>query len=278
MNTGKMSLARAFTTRRNKNENTPAPYIGRAASTRSPDSKPIMRSQISLPVALISTTNMLSYEAPDIAGTTRIIADRYVSSSHSVTSSSSSVSGDDSDASSTSAHSRGTITDASSVDESYSPTSPEPNHLSCYFKPNVPTTTNVRSSTNSTISSTASNSPVIPQRALSHSKQAHVQMSRVRSVRRSNGNTRDSLDMFASEVKPEPTSSHPFGKELEQLNEVAEEFGTAVRDAEADADRAIMQAKGLVQICAADYMQEIASYYTNTFAEDAMSYQQVAWI
>jgi len=232
-----------------------------------------MRSQISAPVALISTTNMLSYEAPDIFGTPRI-ANPNVSSSNSVTSRSSS--GEESDASSASVRSRDTLTDASSVDDSYSPMSPEPNHLSCYFKPST-TTTDSRTSTASSNPSTF-DSPSIPQRAPSHSKKAHVQLSRQRSVMRSNENSRDSFDMFAQDNTIEAPVSHPFGKELEQLNEVAEEFGSVVRDAEADADRAVMQAKGLLQICANDYMQEIAGFYTNVFAEDAMTFQQVAWI
>lgn len=278
-----MGLARAFTTRRQRSESTQGqvPYIGRAASQRSPDSKPIKRSQISLPVALISTTNMLSYEAPDIAGTQRLVNDRNVSSSSSVTSGSDS--GHDSDGgSSVGGRSRDTMTDASSVDESYSPISPEPNHLSCYFKPTVPT--DAPSRTNSSLHSARPSldySPTIPQRALSHSKKAHVDLSRKRSI----------IQRVAAQAQPQPqpqpqdlgissaSSSHPFGQELAQLNEVQEEFGNTVRDAEAEADRAVMQSRDLVRFCAADYMSELVGLYTTTFAEDAaFASAPVGWI
>lgn len=79
---------------------------------------------------------------------------------------------------------------------------------------------------------------------------------------------------------PAPTApaTHPFGKELEQLNEAAEEFGHAVRDAEEDADRAVMRNKGLAQFCAADYLSELSDLYSNPFQQDAAVYQPMVWI
>lgn len=279
-----MSLARAFTVRRNKNvESSPAPYIGRAASQRSPNAKPVTRNEISLPVALISTTNMLSYEAPNIAGTRRVPnTDRISSSSISFLSDASS--GDESDRSSTSAHSNETA--ATSVDGS-APNSPEQNHLSCYFKPSVKTSTAVstRSSQSTFASSRPSiDSPQLPQRAPSHTKKAHA-LSHKRSVQRMGAQpiherqiSRSSVDMFSNKENIAPASSHPFGKELEQLHEVAEEFGSAVRNAEADEDRDILLSRGLAQFCASDYMNEIESMYSTVFAEDAAVYQPMAWI
>jgi len=281
-----MSLVRAFTVRRNKNADAaaaPAPYIGRAASQRSPNSKPIARSQISLPVALISTTNMLSYEAPDIFSTATVApSERVVSSSGSSVSDASS--GDESDRSSTSAHSNETA--ATSVDGGSSPNSPEFNHLSCYFKPNVMTSTvSSRESQATTISSSRQSfdSPQIPQRAPSHSKHAHV-LSHKRSVQRIGGhsaereNSRTSLDTLSSVNQHVVPSSHPFGKELEQLSEAAEEFGSAVRDAEAEEDFNVMSSRGLGQFCAAAYMSEIAGLYSNAFQRDAALSQPMAWI
>lgn len=98
--------------------------IGRAASQRG--GRPVIRSQISPPLALVSTTNMLSFNAPDIAGTKPIQS----ATPSSATSSSS----DESDSSALSIHSRETDpTDLSSAD--VSPISAEPdNHLSHYFK------------------------------------------------------------------------------------------------------------------------------------------------
>jgi len=274
-----MSLARAFTVRRNKatsNANeTKNSFVGRAASQRSPNSKPIIRSQISLPVELISTTNMLSYEAPDIIGGHRVAISRAPPSS-----SASSVSDactDDSDRSSTSAHSNETA--ATSVDGS-APSSPDSNHLSCYFKPSVNTfTASDRNSQSTTASSRVSfDSPQIPQRAPSHSKKAHV-LSHKRSVQRMGSvhereTSRTSLDMFSV---PESVS-HPFGKELEQLNEVAEEFGSAVRDVEAEEDFAAIQSRNLGQFCAMDYMNEISTFYATAFEEDTAKYQPMCWI
>ncbi|PNS20888.1 hypothetical protein CAC42_2819 [Sphaceloma murrayae] len=290
-----MSLARALTTRRKEEPAAPPAYVGRAASQRAPNAKPIKRSEISLPVALISTTNMLSYEAPDIIDAPHVsdMGGRYFSSNQSVASSSPSVSGEDSDLSG-SIHSHDT--DATSVDMSSPDLSlGEANHLSEYFK-----SSSGQRSTGSTVSSRVSrstthshssrpsmdsNSPRVPSRAPSHSKTAHM-LSHKRSVQRmatipSEARTRDSFDMFSAHAvnssAPAPVS-HPFGNELAQLNEAAEEFGHAVRDAEADADLQIMRSKGLVQFCANDYMSEISSLYSSVFEEDMSTYQPMIWI
>lgn len=71
--------------------------------------------------------------------------------------------------------------------------------------------------------------------------------------------------------------SHPFGKELEQLNEVAEEFGGAVRDAEMEADLNTMAEKGLARFCATDYLQAIKPLYINRFANTHVQ-APMAWI
>jgi hypothetical protein len=52
-------------------------------------------------------------------------------------------------------------------------------------------------------------------------------------------------------------SHHPFGKELEQLDEVAEEFGGAVRDVEREGDVTTMREKRLARFCVQDYLSEI---------------------
>ncbi|TKX23328.1 hypothetical protein C1H76_4395 [Elsinoe australis] len=293
-----MSLARALTTRRKVEEPAASPsYIGRAASQRAPNARPIKRSEISLPVALISTTNMLSYEAPDIIDAPHVsnMGGRYFSSDNSVGSSSPSVSGEDSDLSG-SIHSHDT--DATSVDMS-SPDLSEPNHLSEYFKSSgthrsTKSTTSSRMSHSTTHSHSSrpsmdSNSPRVPSRAPTHSKNAHM-LSHKRSVQRmatipSETHTRDSFDMFNVNAmnKPAPPPvfapvNHPFGNELAQLNEAAEEFGHAVRNAEADADSQVMRSKGLVRFCANDYMDEISSLYLTVFEEDMPTYQPMVWI
>lgn len=257
-----MSLVRAFTTRGKK---TDAPAIsspmGRAASHR--NGRPVVRGQISGPVALVSTTNMLSYSAPDINGSN---GHRDFSAS-----SASSSSGDDTDASARSVHS----TDMSSVDES--PIECSPNHLSQYFKPAVDTNSPIHSPS---LSHTASfEAPILPQRAASHSKQAHETLSRKRSVQRLQSppsSTRVSSEFTPSlDATVEAPRDNPFGKELQQLDEIAEEYGQTVRSAEQDADIAYMRSRNLGAFAASDYLSEIHSLVVDLFEERR---QTALWI
>lgn len=250
-------------------------HIGRAASHR--NGRPVIRAQISSPVALVSTSNVLLNNAQHIAGTAPIEI-RTASGASSVASSS----GDDSDASTGSIHSRETVTDASSVDESPLRTDPEPNHLSCYFKPNVDTQTKSPSRSPSLSARASLDKPSIPQRVPSHSKKAHENLHRKRSVQRmlSPASTageafretgRNSHDMFSSHAASafvEAPKEGPFGRELAQLDEVAEEFGHVVRDAEAEADMKVINKYGLAQFGASDYLNEIQSLIYDTFMDE----------
>ena len=253
-----MSIVRAFTTRRSKPEHLENVHIGRAASQR--QGRPVHRTLISSPVVLLSSTNALSYDAPDIAGTAPIGGSRDFSTS----SSRSSQEGSDA---STFDISSNTV--ASSIENSPISPEPEPNHLSCYFK-----SAQERSQTRQSHSSF--DAPVIPQRVPSHSKKAHERIHRKRSVQRmmspvgtSRDLSRSSVEIFGAQSPPiaeEPKES-PFGQELAQLDEVAEEFGHAVRDAEATEDATIMRDLNLAQFCASDYMNEIRSLLDVTFGE-----------
>lgn len=78
--------------------------------------------------------------------------------------------------------------------------------------------------------------------------------------------------MFRGTIEEE---SHPFGKELEQLNEVVEEFGGVVRDAEFDADMMVIREKGLATFCAADYLNEIKPLFHTRFGA---TQAPMAWI
>jgi hypothetical protein len=80
--------------------------------------------------------------------------------------------------------------------------------------------------------------------------------------------------MFKATIDEE---SHPFGKELEQLNEVAEEFGGVVRDAEMEADMSAIREKGLATLCAADYLAEIKPLFSNRF-DHLYQPAPMAWI
>jgi hypothetical protein len=68
-------------------------------------------------------------------------------------------------------------------------------------------------------------------------------------------------------------ASHPFGKELEQVNEVAEDFG--VSDGVLDEEEQLLRRKGLKKFAAGDYMMEIEDLYGSVF-EDCLT--QTAWI
>ncbi|KAH0254836.1 hypothetical protein KCU91_g17785, partial [Aureobasidium melanogenum] len=274
-----MSLVRAFTTRRAARKNSD---LDRSASQR------VQRPKISGPIELISTTNTLAYEAPDIFGTNPIAHKAGILTTSSSSNSLSSI--EYSDSSSIGHRSGGTFTDASSFDES--PLSPEPNHLSCYFKPSIYDEPSQHSRDTSVNSFSRSEvAPVLPQRAPSHSKHAH-QLSHKRSISRELSHkrsisrnppsfpediitTRDSTDFSRASG---PVSPHPFGKELEQLSEVAEEFGTTVRDVEADADRVFMDAHGLDHFTADDYMMEIADMLNVIFEEETTPYEEAGWI
>lgn len=252
-----MSLARAFTIKREKEQQPANLHVGRAASTR--NGRPVKRSQISAPVALISSTNALSYDAPDLPTARRLHLRSVTGSSGTSTSSSSS---DESDAPSLSFDG----TDRDSIDDS--PATPEPNHLSCYFKPAVDTKTPHRSPVISSHSSF--DAPSIPQRVPSHSKKAHEFVHRKRSVQRlmsppASQVQRNSSDFFSNwsqpvEAPPQettPSSENPFGNELAQLDVVAEEMSHAVCDAAAQEDQHIMQTYGLALLGANDYTSEI---------------------
>ncbi|KAF1932124.1 uncharacterized protein M421DRAFT_284962 [Didymella exigua CBS 183.55] len=259
-----MSLARAMTKRMKRTVAPEDAMPSRSKSARNPTLH-IDRAQISLPVALLSSTNTLVYDAPDLATTS--ISGRSRASSHG---------------------SRDTQTDASSVESS--PTSPAPNHLSGYFP--SPTGKPLRKSASvhslsqvkENPSEPAEPVPALPQRAQSHSKRAHVQLAHARSMqhlsrgasissRGSLGSLREqrsSVDMF----RPATASAEPapFAAELAQLSAVAEEFSGVARSAEEEADLECMRARGLARFCAEEYVAEIEPLFRKLVAP------RMAWI
>ncbi|MCJ1272620.1 hypothetical protein MMC21_000406 [Puttea exsequens] len=254
-----MDLARAFTHRHRRQEsdlNNLHPH--RAASMRRAGT--IKRSAISSPLELLSTTNVLAYNAPDIgAATTTNI--NY---------------GSDSDSSGSHAYSnstRATTPDSSSINSAPSPV--EPNHLSTYFQ-------SAKSAKHGSKDSSDCDSPTIPQRAPSHSKKAHQASAR---LRRSASKTtlpptqihsplptNTCNDMFSN--KPEP--NHPFGAELTQVNELAEEIGA--RDVIIlDEEEQFLIENGLCKFGADDYMDEIHGLFGGTYNNPFSPYTAV-WI
>jgi hypothetical protein len=276
-----MSLARAVTKRMKRQEaSDSSPSTPTRSKTLKNPSIHIDRNKISMPVALISTTNMLSYNAPDIAS---LKNNTPPSPAHSAEDSDNSTA-----RSRSSSHaSRETLTDASSVGSSPTSPVPAPNHLSGFFASANKAPRRSASSGNlySPKPEAVEAVPAVPERALSHSKRAHERLAQKRSLQnikprgslqsnRSSREQRASIDMFSSTIQEEV---HPFGKELEQLNEVAEEFGGVVRDAEYEADMAVIHEKGLGQFCAADYLQEIMPLFSNRFGTPRLP-GPMAWI
>ncbi|ERF74521.1 hypothetical protein EPUS_03959 [Endocarpon pusillum Z07020] len=243
-----MALARALTKRAKRQHEASSPSEG---SFRFPAGT-IERSKISLPIELISTTNVNALSAPDIR------------SASSNSSNASFRSADDSDFSSickSFLSTPATSADNSSIESS--PITPEPRHGKGFFdavSPKRSATTAARGrASNGTQSST--DAPALPQRALTHSKKAHQEVARNRSLSRltppptimDNATmVRNSADMFSpAAVDP----NHPFGNELAQVNEVAEEFGGV--SALLQEEEQEMKMKGLLRFGADDYVNEI---------------------
>lgn len=241
-----MALARAFTKRTKRSLSHTATHTpSRDGNVRYPPGT-VNRGLISLPTELISTTNVNALNYPDI------------STLNSVSSSSSSVnSGSDSDFTTISRNfidSAATTPDTSSLEAS--PVS-EPNNTSSFFDP--PHRSKAVAAARPSSSNSNMDVPAIPKRALSHSKKAHQELARKRSISRMSpppstlpGPTvvRNSADIFG------PTDpSHPFVKELAQVNEVAEEFGMV--SASLIKEEQDLISRGLRKFGVEDYLEEI---------------------
>jgi hypothetical protein len=252
-----MSLARAFTTRRTKLSQVSPPMPQRSLTTKQFPAGTINRSQISSPIELISTTNMLSYNAPDI----------YPSSSSSQSS--------DDDLDSLPPLTSSPVTSPDNSSAGSAPGSPDSNKPPLYFG------SSGRQSTSS------EDAPAIPRRALSHTKKTHEILSRKRSLSRASQSSskhsvtsfaRDSIQMFSTTIVEDATPEpHPFGNELAQVTELAEEFGIQSNMAVIDEEEQELINLGLLKFDAADYMSEIESYFTAAFCDPA-PIRTVMWI
>ncbi|KAL2361174.1 hypothetical protein RJZ56_005941 [Blastomyces dermatitidis] len=317
------SLSRAFTKRQQKPVVVSAPMPYREGQQKFAAGT-IKRKDISLPVRLLSTTNLLAYNAPDLPKAKSKINKsqpspelKKSSASQANSSSSSFRSGSDSDITNPSSASSSSssipspsqrsgtpITSPDLSTEEVSPITPEPNHLSGFFdSPKRSNSTHhyTRSSTSSSISQT----PKLPHRSLSHTKKSHQELARQRSISkdsttslthsqsvsnshshslsrshstqsstRSSRLSQERLHQVPEDSAPNSISTaqqpHPFGKELEQVNEVAEEFAT-VRNAVIVEEEQTLVQKGLYKFAVEDYIMEIEGLYRSTF-DDVVGY------
>ncbi|KAI1018855.1 hypothetical protein LB505_002841 [Fusarium chuoi] len=288
-----MSLSRAFTTRKAKmagqtemgEQQVQVPHRSNSARDRQ---HPILRHQISAPLQLVHTTNMLSYNAPDIPHA----ALRSKSSLRSV--------GEESEAPSTTESTPPTSPDVSPVDEC---PGPKPNHLSTYFSV----------SGKPAVLPKISEAPAIPKRSPSHTKQnSYEALARQRSTsqmsrdsehsvstkasftfsRSSSTSTRASSASYVSAsqaqkappmpvpaipaVAPVPPpsfqqralkDSHPFGHELAQVTELAEEYSTRPTTKEDEEDHRFMKSRGLNKFSPEEYLSDVQSLILSFFPE-----------
>ncbi|KAI4150117.1 MAG: hypothetical protein LQ340_004253 [Diploschistes diacapsis] len=278
-----MALARALTKR--YKAGMPADEVSQAMPTRVSTlkrlDKPIDRSQISLPIELISSTNVMAYEAPDI----HTLNLHSPLSALSSASSSSFRSYADSEAGASSSSSM----TSPDISREPSPTVAEPKHTS-YFpssiaKPTSPTTP----ATPQSLIFKENIAPSVPSRAPSHTKKTHHALARKRSTRLSNEPDEApaaapaplsptklpklTLELPIQANKPECTE-HPFGAELAQVKEVAEEFGvTDVRIW--DEEEQFLLENGLGKYGVEDYLNEIQPLFIQAFSDISHS---PAWL
>lgn len=255
-----MSLSRAFTKRVKRAEVPAVPTRG--TSVKYPPGT-INRSLISLPTELISTTNVQALNAPDI----RSISTSSLGSSDG--------SGNESDFSTIDRSFLGNAgTDTSSIESSpATPVTPPLGDLDSFFD-------NKQPAVEADLPPPATFSPpAIPQRAPSHSKKAHLEHSRKRSMQRlspppttitapKSGNSQEHLTGNS-------ISDHPFGRELAQVHEVAEGFGAS--NALLDEEEQEILSKGLCKFGVEDYLDEIAGLYGGIF-EDHLGPMSKPWI
>jgi len=244
-----LALARALTQRTRRNKDGPPGGSVRLHGR-------IDRTQISLPTELISTTNVHAHTYPDIV--------RNVSGSSSASSGSSINSAGDSDFSADRGYLSTPATSADNSSIESSPITPGTDELKGFFD-NAPKRSATTAGARTSGDLPTFEAPAIPQRALSHSKKAHVELSRKRSIQRMSPppNTmpeRPSSRSSAHQIFNTPTDpNHPFGKELAQVNEVAEEFG-ATQALIDDEERELLN-KGFKKFGVNDYLDEIADLY-----------------
>ncbi|EGY21802.1 hypothetical protein VD0002_g5947 [Verticillium dahliae] len=288
------SISRAFTTRRVKQSIDVAAAANKANKENGPQRSKTtktphvsVRHQISAPVELIHTTNMLSYNAPDIS--------RNTSSSNSTKSAESAKSSDEEpDSPSTVASTPPTSPD---VDRDEQSKSMQPNHLSCYFVAPV--------SAKDYVVPEVPPVPAIPKRSPSHTKKASYDaIARQRSISAMSRDSDHTLSTKASfsysrtssastaastmshnsmtpsikppvpsippvayqqQQKPAIIESHPFGRELAQVSEIAEDYG--IKHSILDEEEQALKAQGLYKHSAEDYMGEVQSLFHAFFQE-----------
>ncbi|KAI2781729.1 hypothetical protein F4815DRAFT_444072 [Daldinia loculata] len=295
-----MSLARAFTTRR-KQSSQDLGILPQRSNTTARNNSAAIRNKISGPMALTHTTNMLAYNAPDL----------YPLSETSPTGSSKSDSSSSSDSPRTSSSSPPTSPDIPTADRSVTP---EHNHLSCYFvapgQPKTPSNTNEapsipKRSPSHTKKASIDNlankfARLSNQSGKSVSTKASFSLSRSSSTSTaatsvSSGSFSRKPSVISATVPPMPPvvtsppparptfrrdyseAQHPFGKELAQVSELAEELGVKDKMQVIDEEEQELLARGLCSFRPEDYLAEVQGLFATFFKPEPAEIAQ-AWI
>ncbi|KAI1383345.1 uncharacterized protein F4822DRAFT_74820 [Hypoxylon trugodes] len=295
-----MSLARAFTTRRKQASQDFGSILPQRSNTTAKNNNAAIRTKISGPVELTHTTNMLAYNAPDL----------FPRPEPTPTESSKS-SDDDLDSPRTSASSPPTSPDIPSADRSGSP---EPNHLSCYFvAPGAksPSATNEapvipKRSPSHTKKASMDNiankfSRLSNQSSKSVSTKASFSLSRSSST----STTATSVSGVSFSRKPSITAAsvpamppmvtsppparptfrrdlsdtqHPFGPELAQVSELAEELGVKEKMQIIDEEEQELISRGLCRFRPEDYLAEVQGLFSTFFKHEPAGLSAPVWI
>jgi len=144
------------------------------------------------------------------------------------------------------------------------------NHLSIYFPPS------------GRLDSQSEVAPPVPQRALSHTRNSHILAHRRSQKRKSPPNTVGNVTTETSLARSTSSASaasvdqptHPFGKELEQVDELVEEI---TENGAFEEEELMMQEKGLMKFLAEDYAMEIQDLFGGVF-EDQLPVLGAGWI
>jgi hypothetical protein len=74
--------------------------------------------------------------------------------------------------------------------------------------------------------------------------------------------------MFSAQVDTVDSHTHPFGKELAQVSEIAEEYGISKEKlAVVDEEEQELVSRGLLKFRADDYISEIQGLFMSAFAD-----------
>ncbi|KAI0012155.1 hypothetical protein F4779DRAFT_614866 [Xylariaceae sp. FL0662B] len=295
-----MSLARALTTRRAKQPSQDFLLPQRSNTTaKGHGNFGTIRNKISGPMELTHTTNMLAYNAPDLFP-------------HSESSPTESIKSDDSsDTPSITGSSPPTSPDMPSTDGPSG--SPEPNHLSCYFTaPGQKTSSNMdeapkipqrapshtkKASYDNLANKIArfsnqsgkSISTMKSGGSLSRSSSTSTSATSVSSGSYSRKGSVPSIPPVPPVTSPPSTrasfrrtnehteAQHPFGNELAQVSELAEELGMREDLQMIDEEEQQLISKGLYRFRPEDYLAEVQGLFS-TFFKQELAESQAVWI